>query len=58
MKGACNGTVEYFSRYNSFYTTSCSDRDAICNVKILIGSSSVDLQGLIERAQDDAFEAL
>lgn len=58
MKSACNGAVEYFSGYNSFYKTSCSGRDAICNVKILIGSSSVDLQRLIECAQDDAFEAL
>lgn len=58
MKSAHNGTVGYFSRYNSFYKTSCSGRNANCNVKILIGSSSVDLQRLIKRAQGDAFEAL
>ena len=50
--------MKYFSRYNSFYKTSGSGRDAICNVKILISSSSVDLQRLTERAQGDAFEVL
>lgn len=58
MKSVSNGTVKYFSGYNSFYKTSCSGRDAICNVKILIGSSSIVLQRLTECAQDDAFEAL